>query len=110
MCVPTADIDEANSVFIAHQPTHTYRLQLKSFRGDGAAIGFVHFLLHRLRDLLPQLEAIGDDRIEMMVFVHLAQERRLALVEYHLADAFQRNIRDVRWAFKYDWERIGERY
>lgn len=91
--VPAADVDEAQPIFVAHEPRHAFGLELEALGVDGAAVGGEHFLRDLLGDFLPKIQAVAHRRLEMVAGVHVAQYSRLALVERRFADVLERQVR-----------------
>jgi len=100
--IPAAHVDESQSVVVAQQPASTLGLELESLRVDRAAVRVAHLVGHGLSHLLAQVEAAGDGGLQVMTAVQVDENRRLALIEGRLADAFERDVRHGSGALEHE--------
>src|ERR1019366_1019505 len=78
VCVPAADVDEADVELVLHEPRHATRLEFEALCGERVAIGRLHLardaaLGHHVGlfgDGLPQIESFRDKRLKARACVH----------------------------------------
>ena len=61
-------------------------VELEALGADGAAVRRLHLILHRLRHLLSQFQALGHRRFQMAAGVHAAQDGGLGGIKGRSAD------------------------
>ena len=106
--VPATDVDEAETVALAHQPADAPRLAFEALGGDGIAVGGDHLAGQRLGRVGAHLEAFADGTSEARVLVHRRDDVGLPIVDPRLAHVDEREVGHLHAAAKAERQLVGE--